>query len=342
MDDSATMTTMHDHDLPLHAMEIYEKSTGLSVSLHVRDVRIWQMLPPSRSWHGSPICRAVKQFDDAGCMAFDVKAVQAEMLRRPGGFIKICHAGLVEWVSLVSMADAATLEMKPAIILFAGQAKPGSDLQALDPLCDDKTFKQTLRDDGDGNGDPTSRTRLPVVNAAQAKVHLELLCQLAARLEQWISRMMGVGWAAGATPGAMTGSRPKAGIAPKTNRDDSPSRSNTPDDRRRRIEFFIRQQHVNLVTIDDLAQALNLSPGRAAHVVRASVGRSFGQLLNEARVRTAASLLSHTSLSVLEVALRSGFGDVSNFHRRFKQQLSLSPLQYRKQVEVLTPLTISV
>ena len=106
--------------------------------------------------------------------------------------------------------------------------------------------------------------------------------------------------------------------------------------------LFIRQRHVEPVTIDDLAQALSLSPGRAAHVVRSLTGRSFGQLLTEARVRTAASLLSHTNLSVLDVALRSGFGDISNFHRRFKGSLGLSPLQYKKRVEVLTPLTISV
>lgn len=299
--------------MPLRALEMYEQSTRLSVTLHVRDVRIWPMLPPTRSWHDSPACRAAKQFDDPGCMAFDQEAVALELQRRPGGFVKICHAGLVEWVAAVNMSDPKTRERKPAIILFAGQARAGDDLHKLRPLCATTTITQMLNT----KGKSSFHAGLPVASATTADLQLELLCQLAARLEQWL----------GATLGNVTSKDPLPAHA---------------GDRKHRIDTFMRQQHVNAVTIDDLAHFLALSPSRAAHVVQSIYSRSFGHLLTEARIRTAASMLRHTNLSVLEVALRSGFGDVSNFHRRFKSQLSLSPLQYRKKAEVLTPLTISV
>lgn len=304
---------MSEHDLPLRAIEMYEQSTRLAVTLHVRDVRIWPMLPPTRSWHDTPVCRAAKQFDDVGCIAFDQQAVSAELQRRPGGFVKICHAGLVEWVAAVNMSDPKTRERKPAIVLFAGQARAGDDLHKLRPLCAPTTITQMLNT----KGKSSFHAGLPVASAKSADLQLELLCQLAARLEQWLDATLSIATGTDALPA-------HAG------------------DRKHRIDTFMRQQHVNPVTIDDLAHAMSLSPSRTAHVVQSIYKRSFGQLLAEARIRTAASLLRHTNLSVLEVALRSGFGDVSNFHRRFKNQLHLSPLQYRKKAEVLTPLTISV
>lgn len=340
MDDSAIMGDMdeygHDYDLPMHAMAVFEKATKLSVAMHVYDVRIWPMLPPTRSWHDNTICRAAKQFDHAGCMAFDQQAVRDELTRRPNGFVKICHAGLVEWVACVNMLDPTSMTMRPAMVLFAGQARPGDDLHEVSPLTAANAIEQMNLKDA-----RSSRSSLPVVNASDAKTQLELLCQLAARLEQWLGRMMGQG--VGQTLGPLADAL--AGVKKHrlhTKAFTQASLSPDPTDRRRQIVLFIRQRHVDPVTIDDLAQAMNLSPGRAAHVVRSLTGKSFGQLLTEARVRTAASLLSHTNLSVLDVALRSGFGDISNFHRRFKASLDLSPLQYKKRVEVLTPLTISV
>lgn len=316
MDDSAILFRMIHQDMPLRALEMYEQSTRMAVTLHVRDVRIWPMLPPTRSWHDTPACRAAKQLDDPGCVVFDQEMVGAELQRRPGGFVKICHAGLVEWVAAAHLPDPKTRERTPAIILFAGQARAGEDLHKLRPLCATKSIAQMLNPNAKGKAKSSFHAGLPAVSAEAADLQLELLCQLAARLEQWL----------GGTLGNVAGS------------DKLPAHAG---DRKHRIDTFMRQQHVNAITIDDLAHTMTLSPSRAAHVVQSIYKRSFGQLLTEARIRTAASLLRHTNLSVLEVALRSGFGDVSNFHRRFRSQLNLSPLQYRKKAEVLTPLTIS-
>jgi AraC-like DNA-binding protein len=290
-------------DLPQQAVDAFERSTHWHVTIHVIDPKIWSMLPPSLHSHLTQVCQLAKQMGDERCVAFDQHAVRRELESQPDGFVKICHAGLVECVVPVVRHDGArTLRL----VIFAGQGRAGSDLHTIKPL-QSPVRMEPLHD--------RQLASLPMIDADQAMLRLELLRQLGARLGQWLLELED-------QPAALT---------------DQLKRS----DRRRWIEVFIQTHHTRDVDIGDIAHALGVSRSRAAHLVTQICGRSFGQLLTDARIRTAASLLTYTHLSVLDIALRSGFGDVSNFHRRFRERLGLSPLQYRKRAEVYTPLTIS-
>jgi AraC-like DNA-binding protein len=136
---------------------------------------------------------------------------------------------------------------------------------------------------------------LPEWDGAQAGAALECLRQLAARLAL----------AAADAPAAV------------------------PATRRGRILHFVERHYCEEVSLADLAAELGLSPGRAAHVVRAECGASFVQLLTDARLDHAAGLLRHSALDITAVALASGFGDVSHFHRRFRRRFAATPLAWR-------------
>lgn len=51
--------------------------------------------------------------------------------------------------------------------------------------------------------------------------------------------------------------------------------------------------------------------------------------LTQRRLRRASELLAHTSLSVMEVALRAGYGDQAAFTRAFRKHTGTAPLGYR-------------
>jgi AraC-like DNA-binding protein len=280
-------------DLPTTAIEFFEIATGLTLSYHVADLSLWTYLPSSRALHFAPPCALVKNHHLTQCVEFEQHHSREKLKDHPEGFIKVCHAGLVEWV--VPVNHEGTLRM----ILFAGPRRVTPDARHHAHV----TYA----------GPPTGASQLTghvtPVAPGQPDLILELLRQLGARFEQWL-RQMDL-------------------ISPIT----STSGMASGGDRRRWILHFIHQRHTTPITIDDLAKAMNLSPSRAAHIVKQSSGQSFGSLLTQIRVRTAAALLSHTNLSILDVALRSGFGDLSNFHRRFRQRLGVSPLQYRKRTE---------
>lgn len=55
------------------------------------------------------------------------------------------------------------------------------------------------------------------------------------------------------------------------------------------------------------------------------------QFVLRARLRAAAARLLHHDLRVIDVALESGFGDVSNFNRAFRAEFGVTPRSYRSR-----------
>ena len=79
-----------------------------------------------------------------------------------------------------------------------------------------------------------------------------------------------------------------------------------------------------------LAERYHVSAGCLSAHFKKRVGVSPMQYVMLSRLNHAKVLLSQTELSVMEIAAQCGYGDVSNFVRRFRQQMGVTPLQYRK------------
>jgi len=260
---------------------------------------LWPFLPPERFQHAHPLCQAVKVFHADRCVEFGITQLRRDLAARPEGRVQVCFAGLVEVV--VPVFRRGALEW----VLFAGPRRPGRDL------------RDVVRD----TQPPPSRTVWPKrtvlpepAGEAEAQTLLEALRQLAARLERWDAE------------------RERSGA--RTH--DTPRKDSFPDalaSRLALIRRFVQNRHTHPVRLADLAETLRLSESRAAHAVKEVTGRTFIELLTEARLRTAANLLLHTSLPVLDVSLRSGFGEVSHFHRSFRRRFNVTPLKYRKRSE---------
>jgi AraC-like DNA-binding protein len=62
--------------------------------------------------------------------------------------------------------------------------------------------------------------------------------------------------------------------------------------------------------------------------------KTFVQLLNEIRISHACRLLAEEDLPVAEICYTCGFNNVSYFIRQFKGITGLTPLSYKKKLEV--------
>lgn len=147
---------------------------------------------------------------------------------------------------------------------------------------------------------------------------LEILRQLAARLRLWED----------AHPSWPSAHRVERGGAGQ------------PDHRQRAIQRWITVHHTEVVNLDDLAAALGLSRFQASRTVSKTCGRSFQQLLLAARLATAQDLLRETDLPMVEVALRSGFGDRAHFHRCFRNAFAISPQAWRRSAPQSSALAV--
>jgi AraC-like DNA-binding protein len=100
------------------------------------------------------------------------------------------------------------------------------------------------------------------------------------------------------------------------------------------LQQALRYMEQNLgrdLSRDDVARVACLSPSHFSHLVKEKVGRSFRDLLLDARTARAAELLRRSPRSVADIAAACGFGDQSHFGKVFRRRTGLAPLAYRRR-----------
>ena len=93
------------------------------------------------------------------------------------------------------------------------------------------------------------------------------------------------------------------------------------------------------LTIDTLAQNVNLTVGELSLIMNRHMGQHFFELINEYRIKEAAAQLSDPELSqktVLEILYDVGFNSKSSFNTAFKKQMQMTPTQYRQSHRAIT------
>lgn len=84
-------------------------------------------------------------------------------------------------------------------------------------------------------------------------------------------------------------------------------------------------------TLAQLAARANLERTSFSRAFSAHVGIPVFRYLNQQRVRAAARLLRDTDLPIARIAGQVGFGDLSHFHRTFKDVVGTSPRRFREE-----------
>lgn len=84
------------------------------------------------------------------------------------------------------------------------------------------------------------------------------------------------------------------------------------------------------ITLQQISSIANLSPNAFCKYFKQRTNKTYVQFLTEIRIENAAKLLlKNKDLSVAEVAIYSGFGNISNFNKKFKLLKNKTPLQYK-------------
>jgi AraC family transcriptional activator FtrA len=96
------------------------------------------------------------------------------------------------------------------------------------------------------------------------------------------------------------------------------------------LHWVHRRLHERL-TIEDLAAASNTSPRTLARRFAAATGASPHHWITGLRLRRARDLLETTTLSIEQVAERSGFSSAALLRHHFHASLDVSPSTYRHQ-----------
>lgn len=84
------------------------------------------------------------------------------------------------------------------------------------------------------------------------------------------------------------------------------------------------------LSLDGLAQSVNLSVSRLHHLFRRETGSSPARYCRLLRLMRAKDLLVTTHLSVKQVKVSVGLDDRSHFEREFKKVFGITPAKYRR------------
>ncbi|HEU5077623.1 MAG TPA: helix-turn-helix domain-containing protein [Opitutaceae bacterium] len=102
------------------------------------------------------------------------------------------------------------------------------------------------------------------------------------------------------------------------------------DPRIRKAIAYLADDPARPFSIDELASHCGLSSSRLSHLFKTQVKLTPRQFSENLRMDLAAKLLSHTGLTVAEVAFKAGFTDPLYFSRRFVRTFGRTPMATRK------------
>ena len=106
----------------------------------------------------------------------------------------------------------------------------------------------------------------------------------------------------------------------------------TADTRRlKTVLQWISEHYAQKICVADAAEVCSFSSSHFMRWFRQMTGQSFIAFLNEYRLNTAAEALQTTDETVLTIASRCGFENLSYFNRIFKAHFGITPRDYRKR-----------
>ena len=99
-----------------------------------------------------------------------------------------------------------------------------------------------------------------------------------------------------------------------------------------RVLEALQNNFQNAIGREDIAEIAKVHPAQVSRLIRHYRGRTFSACLNELRLDYAVELMKNDTMTIEEIAHRSGFNYPSYFIRIFRRRFKVSPADYRKNM----------
>ena len=99
----------------------------------------------------------------------------------------------------------------------------------------------------------------------------------------------------------------------------------------RRICGFIAENFREDIDSADIALSADIHPKYAMTLFKRSTGMSLGEYVSLLRLSYAQALLLDDEVSILQVAMDSGFGSLSAFNKCFRKKAGMTPSEFKRE-----------
>ena len=93
---------------------------------------------------------------------------------------------------------------------------------------------------------------------------------------------------------------------------------------------YIRIHHMRNLSLDEVAEAVHVSPYYLSHLFREKLGVTFVEYVTGVRMEMAKNYLLHTRMPVSAIAEKLGYDDAGYFGKVFRKYTGITPKGYRK------------
>ncbi len=107
------------------------------------------------------------------------------------------------------------------------------------------------------------------------------------------------------------------------------------NDRVDRIFKYITNHFQDHISLDEIAELVNMTPPSFCRYLKKVTGKTFTALVNEYRIVHASKLLTEKPTSITDICYESGFNNFSHFNKLFKNTTGKSPSAYRNEMKRL-------
>lgn len=98
------------------------------------------------------------------------------------------------------------------------------------------------------------------------------------------------------------------------------------------IHRFINDRYYQQLRLSDLAGEMYLTPEYLSRFIKKHMNVTFGNYLTEVRLKHACQALKTSSISLTNIALNSGFPNITAFNKAFKEKYGMTPKSFQKDV----------
>jgi AraC family transcriptional regulator len=106
-------------------------------------------------------------------------------------------------------------------------------------------------------------------------------------------------------------------------------RGGLPIGKLRKVEDYVRERLAEDISVESLAQLLELSSFHFSRMFKQVTGMSPLQFVKRERIVRAQKLICETSRSVIEIALEVGYTSPSHFAKVFRRVVGVTPTEFR-------------
>lgn len=107
-------------------------------------------------------------------------------------------------------------------------------------------------------------------------------------------------------------------------------------ERLNKVMHYINTNYQNHINQKEIAEKIGMNVSAFSRYFSEKTGKKFSGFVNELRINYACKLLINNSIAVSQICFESGFENISNFNRTFRQYTGITPSEYRNKFQKIS------